>query len=75
MSDRTKWTNDWPTEPGWYWLYGWDFGEDGEGPTLIPVKVHKIANGHMHVASGNFIFPAEAVGVWAPIEMPEVPKC
>lgn len=74
---NTLWSRDWPTTEGWHWLYGWDFGKDDNPAELRPVKVFKISGGFMYVCFGAFIFPSGAdgaVGVWAPLELPDVPK-
>lgn len=36
-----SWSKEWPTEPGWYWAYGWTSWcsyEDGGHPELMAVK-------------------------------------
>jgi len=73
-----QWTDQIPTVPGLYWFYGDDqWGQMCQPPSkfhpeLHVVKVHRIRNGYMYVAEGNFMFGGH--GLWSaqPIEEPKV---
>ena len=69
-----NWTSKWPTEPGYYWFYGWCFN-DRDGPAnLHYVEVFKIANGIARVTDGHFLYEREGgEGIWRPVELPEIP--
>ncbi len=64
----TIWTEEWPTEPGWYWFWGYPYGKkkskhdlgDNE-PRLNIVRVAKISNGVMYVREGSFWGPSKKV--------------
>ena len=73
----TEWTKEWPAEEGWFWFYGWNFGNDEKPKRLFSVKVSgplsdKVS--YMAVCEGHFIFRREAIGVWTKMVMPDLPK-
>lgn len=65
------WTEQWPTEPGWYWFYG---TEADMAVRLMAVEV-VVSNKQtlMYKAGMVYIYPQSAFGVWLPIVMPELP--
>ncbi len=74
--DGNTWTTDWPTEPGWYWFYGWAFGlvEDH------PPKLHavNVAAGNsddvMRIIDGNFMWKTEGhQGIFTPMRNVTLP--
>ena len=72
------WTAEWPTDPGWYWFYGYRFGrdDDKDKPELLPVQVWRIANGVAWVVGGrgHFMYQGEGTtGLWLPLSEPEAP--
>ena len=71
------WQEEWPTEIGWYWFFGWQFKRwerENLKPELLPVRVFKTANGIAHVCNGAFMFTSEAGrGLWAQAEIPPLP--
>jgi len=76
----TKWTKEWPTEPGRYWFFGWPFGHQWEiggkfvEPELNCVNVWKIANGIALVREGNFWDESEGgIGLFCKADLPELP--
>jgi len=76
----TNWVAKWPEEVGSFWFYGWEFGEDpDEEPKLVPIEIWGPVNNSkggkswMYSARSHFIYPEQAVGLWSPIEMPELP--
>lgn len=76
--ELAPWSEDWPTEPGYYWFYGWCFrawhGTRNEPPKLHFVQVRRIANGLALVTDGHFLYKAEGgEGLWAPATLPELP--
>jgi hypothetical protein len=72
----TEWTEEWPTERGWYWFLGqtskmmWD-----REPEKVPVRVHRDATGKpVHVGGGRFLYKGEgARGLWTRMVMPDPP--
>jgi hypothetical protein len=78
------WTENWPTEPGWYWFYGFRFSfecnwpnamERIAKPELHVVQVIKGNNCTVYVCSGAFLYKDEgARGVWQRVLEPELPK-
>ncbi len=68
---------DWPTEPGYYWFYGYRYGKfDGNAcakPELVLCKVSKIVNGIMVTGDGQFFFESEAEQAnFIPATLPEL---
>ncbi len=81
----SEWTRDWPTEPGWYWFYGWAYGRitrangNPEAPRLEAAQVHQAGSGSgqhlMHIRTGQFMYKSEgAIGLWLPMDVPELPE-
>lgn len=76
---KVKWTKEWPkTDERLYWFYGWTDGKKIWGckpvqPELTQVKVQKISNGYVYSAQGEFIWEKTAIGLFAEIDMPEIP--
>lgn len=71
-----EWTIEWPSEPGYYWFYGWAFTDRSRDPELHFVKVRGIAQGKlMYVTNGHFLFKQEGgEGYWMPVTLPELPE-
>ncbi|MHA2063251.1 MAG: hypothetical protein ACXABY_02600 [Candidatus Thorarchaeota archaeon] len=64
-----KWTNEWPTNPGWYWFYGNKYGE--ATAEIGIVRVIKVSNGVAHTLDGHFMFKADGhKGVFQSIPTP-----
>lgn len=82
-----KWSQDWPTEPGWYWFYGYSYRQyaDMRPPTsedqrLIMVQVFVSRGIALCWGEGELLHrmikkPANggAVGVWQRAEAPKLP--
>lgn len=70
--EMTEWTEEWPTEPGWYWFVGHlDCWSDKELHS-VRVRVSEAArNGVVYVVDGNFMYEDESVGMWCPAIFPE----
>jgi len=72
------WTEDWPTEPGHYWFYGWCFRPWGSVRVRPPewhfVRVSRTANSLAFVTDGHFLYKSEGgEGLWMPAMLPEPP--
>lgn len=79
------WSEEWPTEPGDYWFYGWTWldntMERNGPPKYHHVQVHVTAGGaRVYIARGNFMYKSNLVrnyerhvGVWTPVTFPEPP--
>ena len=67
------WSEQWPTEPGFYWFYGhWPKSLE---PRLQVVQVVRDRLGEaVRVSFGAFMYPDETgAGLWRPIELPTLP--
>ena len=69
------WTTEWPTEPGWYWFFGFRFKSRDRPPELATVRVHKTMKGVARVGGASFMYRGEGDhGVWAKLDTPEPPS-
>ena len=73
--DQNEWSDEWPTEPGTYWFYGWDWGDFNREPELHYVRVKRISNGVAHITDGNFVLKGDKwYGKWQIADLPELPE-
>ena len=74
------WTKDWPSSEGWWRFYGHEFDYKGKEKTLVPIEVFGPVDDsrggkvYMYSAKSHFIYPLQAVGVWKPMIVPELPS-
>ena len=72
------WSREWPTEPGWYWFYGFPFGKGRYGeqlPRLVPINVQRASNDWIYSAISHFLYKEEgAEGLWTPMVIPDLPN-
>lgn len=71
---KARWTKEWPTRPGLYWFYGWQYGRTDDGkpipPSLRFVRVMEFAEilvlceGHPIAKSGK----DAAIGMFCELE-------
>ena len=85
LQSAEGWTSDWPTEPGWYWFYGylWPFPARREPGIVLAswerldldvVNVSQTPDGLVYTARGEFIYPEEDHrGYFKRIETPVIP--
>ena len=78
-SGEEEWAKEWPTEPGYYWFYGWRFkawgGTRSRPPELHFVRARRTANSIALVTNGHFLYKAEGgEGLWMPARVPEPPE-
>ena len=71
-----SWSPEWPTEPGWYWFYGWEFGASTSvEAALDTVEVFASGGALVYIRSGHALRKEKgATGLWLPLETPEVPE-
>jgi hypothetical protein len=75
MKHKREWTKQWPTQSGWYWFYGFLWGQNGSTPPEArPIRMVKISKGVLGDAGGFMIYETEAEGVWQEIDLPILPK-
>ena len=76
----SSWQKEWPTEPGYWWLYGWcsrksNLEEREEKPQYHLVVIRKVNNGTMSVTEGRLLYPQEGTeGMWLKCKFPDPPK-
>lgn len=73
------WTQEWPTEEGFYWFYSYRHGRVSVGeeakPKLLVMEAMKSMTGIACVASGSFVHNSEPEEAWfKKIILPELPK-
>ena len=72
-----EWAEEWPTEPGYYWFYGWPFILRHYAPRLHFVHVRKLKkNGLLLMATnGHFLWQSRgAYGLFMSAEVQELPE-
>ena len=75
-----EWEKEWPTKPGWYWL--WEltsFGKAaGQKPSMHLVQVrHDMRHTPVYVGSGRFLYKEDteiAMAYWKPARLPKPPE-
>lgn len=78
----SRWSEDLPTEEGWYWFYGWMHGEwkkDVTGsprePSFWPVQSIATRGGFTYVAKGQFLYDRMPIrGYFAKADLPLAPS-
>jgi len=78
---KQKWSSKWPTTEGFYWFFGWPYGEKNEDPELCVIRVVRAGSSViqnqflMYIREGHFWEKSEgAIGKFTPITKPELPK-
>jgi hypothetical protein len=58
-----EWSEELPTEEGWYWFYGWMHGEWKEEdrystnkPSFWPVEARATRQGFVYIVKGHFMY-------------------
>ncbi len=76
-----QWLDEWPTEPGFYWFYGWTYrkirsSDYPEKPEMFLVSVRRVKDGAlMYVEGHRFLDKHEgAEGKWLKATLPTPPK-
>ena len=73
-AESASWSETWPTEPGYYWFYGWPFKSRCHNPELHFVRAFRTANSLALVTNGHFLYRTEGgEGYWMPARVPELP--
>lgn len=71
----SEWTEEAPTEKGYYWFYGevdpCEMYEDEYELRTVEVWGGKNT---MYVSEGRFIYPEKVKGKWKKLETPELPE-
>lgn len=77
---KVIWTQEWPTEPGYYWFYGRRFSTRNRCSDLPSemsfVEVFMSAEeSPVYICNGNFLYKREATkGWWTRAELPDPPE-
>ena len=73
--DKVMWTNEWPTEPGYYWFYGQLFRDRSNSADEFHfIRVYETANGRIVCVTGGYLLSRESgAGVWCPVGFPDLP--
>lgn len=73
-----EWTKEWPTEPGWYWFFGWPYSgekDSGREPELNTVEVIEIPNDLVFVRRGSFWYKSDGgEGLFRKATVPPLPN-
>ena len=73
--ETQTWTQEWPTELGYYWLYGWCF-KDHRPAKYNFVEVRRFSFGTLaYIANGHLLYKGQgASGHWQKVDFPKSPK-
>ncbi len=79
---KQQWQDNWPTESGMWWFYGWCWKKSGtrdepELPEIHLVNVRETAvkGSYMLVTNGHFLYKQEgAEGKWMKATLPTPPE-
>ena len=76
--DNVIWSNLWPTKPGFYLFFGYEFepkpgDKSGEKPAFSFVNVMQGANSLIVVGNGHFWYESEVDGYFTPVKLPVAP--
>ena len=77
---ESKWSREWPTEPGYYWFWGYINADiDNDGLHFCVAFIHA---GSTWIKAGNVVVFLEdvqvigsmTVGQWMPAQTPNIPE-
>lgn len=71
-----KWTNEFPTKPGWYWFYGHPWGKsEHDMIRLTMMRVIQDNQGEIICTMNNsFIYKSRCQGMFYKVTPPELPS-
>ncbi len=74
MEIKKQWTEEFPTEPGFYWFYGYLYGHKF-GPEFALIEVLKASNNNMaYIAHGKIVYKKDVVlPHFQKADLPELP--
>lgn len=71
------WTREFPTEPGYYWCYGWIYKqfENRDHPPVLRMfqRYHNSCEDHFYINDDLYVKRHFGTCLWLKIEMPELP--
>lgn len=75
----SEWTREWPTEPGWYWVWGYIFDRRREREPRLRAAQVKIVGARERqavkvIVDGVFIEQGDYVALWHPAVYPPLPR-
>ena len=75
MKNKTIWTRKWPDHEGYWWFYGWSFGDREREPECALLTVRMSGNSVLMVmGNGYFWYPKDGADGWfAEAVMPDPP--
>jgi hypothetical protein len=65
--NKKRWTQEWPTKPGFYWFYGISkflAQFPNHKPELVLMEVREISNGVIYSTRGQFLFKSNIKIAW-----------
>jgi hypothetical protein len=80
INPENSWSDEWPTEVGLYWFYGFPFGENAKDwrkkdKELYLVKLWNLANELVYQTDGTFFYKQDGgTGKWQRAILPKLPK-
>jgi hypothetical protein len=80
---KMEWSKELPTEPGFYWFFGWIYGKREtriqKKPMHTLVELRRVGPDDkpyiVYIANGGFVdYPKEAIGYFVPAPIPDLPQ-
>lgn len=76
------WQDEWPTEPGLWWFYGYLYEKNRDKPELTVVNVRSAGAEDrrflVYIVNGAFLYKndtqAQTKGKWLKVTLPELPN-
>jgi hypothetical protein len=69
------WSDEWPTELGHYWAYGYlHCQREDMGAQLHPVEVRRIGSGVCYSSQGQLVFKHASPVKFMPMIVPKLPE-
>lgn len=75
LETPAPWSDQWPTEHGWYWFYG-RRSRFADRDDLFPIQVREtsIMGSYVYISGGTLVYAEEgARGKWQKIDLPQNP--
>ena len=70
---EAKWQGEWPTETGFWWLFGKAYKNDKDGWYFVRVNETATPGSFAYITNGHLLYKAEgAGGLWTRVQFPKL---
>ena len=68
---EAKWQSEWPTEAGFWWLYGKLYKNDKDAWHFVRIVEPSKSSGFMYITDGQFLYKENGNGGrWTKVQFP-----